>query len=582
MDVPPRDLPSPQGMDVTTLRAVVSDLRSCLLPSRFEKAQQPDPHSLQLGFRTLTGMVWLELSWQADLPRLVLIPPPQRQGGGSTLAQQIQHSLRQLALVQIEQQGFERVVTFALATRPGDPIQRRLVLELMGRHSNLMLLDPDQRIIAIGRQVRDHQSRVRPISTGDTYLDPPGLQGQIPSLEESFERWRQRLTLLPIPLGKALRQTYQGISPSLSLQLAHEERSPAEHLLSTPVEALHTPDWLALHARWQLWLQQLQAGSFRLRFDGPTPYRVWGPDVDSEAPAADCLSLSLGLHYRHHNNQRRIERQARELRHSLEHWRQREQRHLEDQERRLHDTDQAQALQQEADGLLCHASPSREQIDRAQKLYQRARKLRRAEPLLEERRRYHLQRLQLIEGSEAFLDNLLDAPAAAAGDDLDDTPERLQELRGELNELLMPHRRRNRADERRQRQEGPQPLQLRSPNGLLIQVGRNHRQNDWISLRQARPGDLWFHAQECPGSHVVLKASSGLASEEDLVLAADLAAHFSRARRNRKVAVVMVPVEQLQRIAGAAPGTVRHRGGDVRWAEPERIAQQLLSGGLLA
>jgi predicted ribosome quality control (RQC) complex YloA/Tae2 family protein len=200
-----RDRASPQGMDVTTLRAVVCDLHSFLLPSRFEKAQQPDAHSLQLGFRTLEGMVWLELSWQADLPRLVQIPPPQRQGSGSTLALQIQHSLRQLALVQIEQQGFERVVTFAFATRPGDPIQRRLVLELMGRHSNLMLLDPENRIIAIGRQVRDHQSRVRPISTGDTYVDPPRLQGQEASLEESFDRWKQRLTLLPVPLSTAIK-----------------------------------------------------------------------------------------------------------------------------------------------------------------------------------------------------------------------------------------------------------------------------------------------------------------------------------------------------------------------------------------
>ena len=113
-------------------------------------------------------------------------------------------------------------------------------------------------------------------------------------------------------------------------------------------------------------------------------------------------------------------------------------------------------------------------------------------------------------------------------------------------------------------------------------MGRNHRQNDWISLRQARPGDLWFHAQECPGSHVVLKASNGLAEDGDLTLAADMAALFSRARGNRRVPVVMVPVEQLQRIVGAGPGTVRHRGGRVCWAEPERAEQQLKAGELLA
>ena len=105
----------------------------------------------------------MELSWQADAPRLVQIPPPRRLGAGSTLAQQVQHSLRQMALTDLVQSGFERVVEFHLAPRPGDPVQRVVVLELMGRHSNLLLLDQRRQVIALGRQVRDHQSRVRPI-----------------------------------------------------------------------------------------------------------------------------------------------------------------------------------------------------------------------------------------------------------------------------------------------------------------------------------------------------------------------------------------------------------------------------------
>lgn len=113
-------------------------------------------------------------------------------------------------------------------------------------------------------------------------------------------------------------------------------------------------------------------------------------------------------------------------------------------------------------------------------------------------------------------------------------------------------------------------MELRTDGGLLVQVGRNHRQNEWISLRQARRGDLWFHAQECPGSHVVLKASLATPNQSDLETAADLAAHFSRGRGNRRVPVVMVPTDDLQRIPGAGPGTVRHRGGALLWGEPER------------
>ena len=138
-----------QVMDLTSLRAVLGDLRGQIIPSRFEKAQQPDPQSLQLGFRTLSGMVWLELSWQADAARVVQIPSPSRIGSGSTLAQQVQHGLKQLALVALEQRGFERVVLFHFAPRPGEATVRTLVLELMGRHSNVLLLDEQKRITAI-------------------------------------------------------------------------------------------------------------------------------------------------------------------------------------------------------------------------------------------------------------------------------------------------------------------------------------------------------------------------------------------------------------------------------------------------
>ena len=84
-----------QPMDLTTLRAVVADLRQEIVPSRFEKAQQPDSSTLNIGLRTLKGLIWLELSWQAEAPRLVTITTPIRSRSQSTLAQQIQCSLSQ-------------------------------------------------------------------------------------------------------------------------------------------------------------------------------------------------------------------------------------------------------------------------------------------------------------------------------------------------------------------------------------------------------------------------------------------------------------------------------------------------------
>lgn len=565
-----------QVMDLTALKAVLKDLRDRMLPSRFEKAQQPDAHALQLGFRTLQGMVWLELSWQAESARLVQIDAPRRHGGGSTLAQQVQHGLRQLALVELEQHDFERVVFFHLASRPGSPPVRTLVLELMGRHSNLLLLDEQRRITAIGRQVRQHQSRIRPLSTGDFYTPPPPLQGLPPSRDESFDQWKRRLSLLPIPLGRALRETYQGISPALATQLTSFTGSLDSHgkvLKEQLVSDISESQWQRLYERWGCWLHHLNEERFSLQLEG-SGFRVW-----NEPPLADggqgVLSLRLGCYYQDHVTKRRLSREIGNLQQRLQQCREREQAQRDEQKQRLQDTAGAATLQSEADQLLCQPDPDRDTITRAQKLYHRARRLRRAVPLIEERLQHHDQRLMLIEGSESFLEDL----TRADWDNPDERSLQLKDLHQELEELLAPRQRRRRSSSATGQ---PQPLVVNTTDGLTIQVGRNHRQNEWISLRQARAGDLWFHAQECPGSHVVLKASMAPASEDAIQQAADLAAWFSRARGNRTVPVVMAAVDALQRIPGALPGTVRHRNAELLWAEPDRARRQLEGRELLA
>jgi predicted ribosome quality control (RQC) complex YloA/Tae2 family protein len=242
---------------------------------------------------------------------------------------------------------------------------------------------------------------------------------------------------------------------------------------------------------------------------------------------------------------------------------------FDDQSRRLEDTTDADVLQQKADMILCLPAPNRDQVDEAQKLYRRAKKLRRSVAILQERQAYHRQRLDLIDQSEAFIDDL----EAAGWEAVEQRLLALQTLRLELDELLTPANRRE--QRRQQRTQRPAPLEVATPNGVTVQVGRNHRQNEWISLRHARGGDLWFHAQECPGSHVVLKASEALVDDADIQVAADLAALFSRGRGNVRVPIVMVPTDDLQRIAGAGPGTVRHRGGDVLWGDPQRGRRHL-------
>ncbi|MFM8258343.1 MAG: NFACT RNA binding domain-containing protein [Vulcanococcus sp.] len=577
--MPPQRL---QAMDITALRAVLTELRPQLLPSRFEKARQADGQTLQLGFRTLSGRLWLEISWLAEAPRLLAIDPPPRGGDGSTLAQQLQHGLAGLALVAIEQQGWERVVELAFAPRPGEQPLRRLVVELMGRHSNLFLLDEQRRVITAARQVRQQQSRWRPIGTGDPYSPPPPLSGQPPSLQEEEAHWRRQLQLLPLPLGQALSSAYQGVSPALALQLAGEERHSAEALLTTAVDQLSAAQWASLWGRWRCWLQALEQERFQVQSGGASAYRCWSAAAaaDPEPLATgDPLVINRALARHHHSllQARQLQQRQQRLEQRLQQALAREQQQRQQQQSLLAQEAGWEALQRQADALLCVRQPSREQVAESQALYRKARKLRRSRQAIEPRLALHEGRIAQLEASLTYLEHWRELAATAA----DGGSDALAALELESEALL--EGRRERQGRRRagaaQAEAEPQPLELTSPDGLRLQVGRNHRQNDWISLRQARRGDLWFHAQECPGSHVVLKSSEGQASDRDLQAAADLAAHFSRARGNGRVAVVMVPSEALQRIAGAGLGTVRHRGGAVLWAEPAR-AQALLSAAV--
>ena len=343
-----------QAQDTTTLRAVVAELAPLLLPARFEKAQQPRPQALQLGFRTSGSRLWLELSWQADDARCHAIPPPPRQGEGSTLARQLQHGLSGLALVSLEQPPWERVLRFGFAPRPGEPLQRQLLIELMGRHSNLFLLDEQQLVIAAARQVRGHQSRWRPIGTGDPYSPPPALDGAIPDLQEPLAPWRQRLSLRAEPIGRALQQSYRGLSPSLRDQLL--ETAGLGH--NPALTELDDDDWSRLHVSWRAWLASLDqppAPPLPWR-DGYRCWRLPSEPAPAETPAAAgplALNLALADRYERHRLQRELQQRWHRLRQTLERLIERERQELERQRQLLSRADDEALLQRQADLLLC-------------------------------------------------------------------------------------------------------------------------------------------------------------------------------------------------------------------------------------
>ena len=282
-----------QIMDLTTLKAVVFELSQDIVPSRFENAQQIDSHTLQLGFRTLKKLTWIEISWLAESPRIVSIPPPKRYGEKSTLAKQLKHLLINLALVEIKQTGFERIVRFKLSSRPGKEIEKELIVELMGRHSNILLVDNTNKVITLGKQIKDSQSRLRPIGTGDIYTSPPPLKGLVPKLSESFNSWKNNICLVPSTFKNSLKNTYQGISPALALQIASNNYNEAFNITNQPVTNINLKTWESLYQRWKDWLLDIENNNYTIHFEGSTDFVVWGGKQTKVKNRTIGLSLSI-------------------------------------------------------------------------------------------------------------------------------------------------------------------------------------------------------------------------------------------------------------------------------------------------
>ncbi len=551
-----------QIMDLTTLKAVVFELNQDIVPSRFENAQQIDSHTLQLAFRTLENLTWIEIGWLAESPRIVQIPPPNRYGEKSTLAKQIKHLLTNLALVEIEQTGFERIVRFKLSSRPGKEIEKELIVELMGRHSNILLLDNTNKVITLGKQIKDSQSRLRPIGTGDIYTSPPPLKGLVPKLSESFNSWKNNICLVPSTFKNSLKNTYQGISPTLAFQIASNNYNEAFNIINQSVTNIDLKTWESLYQRWKDWLLDIENNNYTINFEGSTDFIVWG---GGKAKVKNRkIGLSLSKYYSKKIEEREISSIKEKLKQDLKNSKNNETRKLEAQELLIQNIPEYITMQSRANKLLTLQSPTKKQIIEAQNLFKDAKRKKRSKKSILNRIEFHKKKISNIEYYELFLDSLKYEEVN------DDRLASIIELKEEIEEFICLKKINPKFKSKKKKKQTSKIKEIQSPNGLKIQIGSNNRQNELISLKQGTKGDLWFHAQEIPGSHVVLKSSNRFVEEKDIQLAADLASFFSRAKGSSLVPVIMAPIENLQRISGALPGTVRHRGGKLLWGKAER------------
>ena len=578
-----------QPVDFTTLTAACDELRAGWLPSRLEQVYQRDRFTISLALRTLKGRGWLDISWHPQAARLCIATPPPKAPDTFTFSQQLRHQLGGLALIAVaEIAPWERVLDFQFGKRPGDPALWHLYVEIMSKYSNVILTDADNTIITAAHQVNEQQSSVRPILTGQRYEVPPVLCDPIPSLSESQQRWQERVSLIPEKLGRCLLKSYRGLSSALVQSMIQAAGLDPNQSSDTLTES----DWQSLFQKWQQWLLILEksreAGGQRKDYSfipGWTErgYTVLGWGVVESAE--DVHSL-LDRYYTNQLNQQEFTQLRHQLTQKLNSILGKLRQKAQGFEQRLQQSDAADQHRQQADLLMAHLhewepgmksiiladfdtgepvkiglDPEKNAVQNAQALYKVHQKLKRArnavEPLLAEVNAeiYYLEQVEAALAQTEFY---------GSSEDL----QTLTEIREELIQQKYLEDPEYRTATKAESES--HPYRFQTPSGFELLVGRNNRQNDYLTFRLAGDYDLWFHTQEIAGSHVLLRLAPGTVAEEaDLQYAADLAAYYSRSRQSDRVPVVYTEPKHIYKPKGAKPGVAIYKQERIIWGRPQ-------------
>ena len=582
-------------LDALCLSGVVHELQNALSGAKIDKIYQPGRDEVVLALRAPAGNVKLLLSANPSHPRAHLTQIARENPDKPPLfCMLLRKHLSGARLLELVQPPMERVVDLRLEALDelGDRVERRLVLEAMGRHSNLILLDGEGRIMDCLRRVDSDMSARRQVLPGLFYRLPPAQEKLDPS---SLDRAALESALAAAPeesqADKWLLDTFGGLSPLICRELAFRAGGATDARLHQMGEGGRS----RLLDELEGLLRSVQENSFTpvmLEKEGHPSDFTFQP-ISQYGPAVSCVpfpsfSALLDRFYEQRENQERVRQRGQDLIRSVTNARDRAARKIGLQEQELAATRDRERLRQFGDIITSNLHAMEKGMSRltaadfydpecpqihipldplltpqqnAAKYYKEYNKAKTAESILT---------LQLEKGRRDldYLNSVLEAIALAEGE------RDLQEIRQELTDtgyLRRPSKARDRG-----KRVASKPMEFRSSSGLRISVGKNNTQNDLLTTKQAFKSDLWFHTQKIHGSHVILWTEGGQPDLTSIQEAAQLAAWFSQGRESGKVAVDYTPVKYVKKPGGARPGMVVYTTYETAYVAPDgELARRL-------
>ena len=516
------------ALDALCLSAVLTELRTAVLGGKIDKISQPGVQDVVLSVRGNAGNVKVLLSASPSHPRIHLTTLDRENADKPPVfCMLLRKHLNSARILDITQPYMERVVTLRLEALDelGDRVERRLVLECMGRWANLILLDGEGRILGCTRRVEGD------LATGQRQV-LPGL----------FYRPLEPRFGIPPLLERELR--FRGEEGDLTPTIQQMWDTVKEYP-STPVALLR------------------EGRPFDFSF---LPILQYGPEVElKEYPSFGAL---LDDFYETRERQERVRQRGEDLLRSVRTARERTARKLENQRKELAATLDRERLRELGDILTTNLHTLKKGLStaRLQDYYdpELGEVEIRLDPLLapqENAARYYRDynkaknaesalTLQIEKGEMDlnYLESVLENLTLAEGE------RDLQEIRQEL--VDMGYLRAQKKGTKGARRVAGKAMEFCTDGGLRVSVGKNNTQNDLLSTKKAGKWDWWFHTQKIHGAHVILWTEGDEPDEVSIAQAAALAAWFSQGRGGGKVPVDYTPVRYVKKPAGARPGMV--------------------------
>lgn len=556
------------ALDGITISAIAKELKDNLLTGRITKIAQPEADELLLTIKVIGKQYRLDISSGATLPLIYLTEDNKISPlTAPNFCMLLRKHLNNAKIIDIYQPGLERIINFEIEhyDEMGDLKRKLLIVELMGKHSNIIFTDMDGKIIDSIKRISANISSIREVLPGKNYFIPMSTDKLNPLLVNK-ELFISKIKGMAMPVAKSILASFTGISPIIAEEICYNANIDSQ----LGSNLLNEIDLDGLYNSFSNIIDIIKSKSYspNIIYENniPKEFNTFPLSIYSNAVIKnyDSVSSMLCDFYKEKDSITRIRQKSADLRKIATTALEKDYKKYDLQQKQLNDTQKKDkfkiygemintygySVEADATSFTCNNYYTGEDItipldntisvmDNSKKYFEKYNKLKRTAAALGD---IVIETKDEISHLESILNSI---DIATHEDDLKEIKE----------EMILSGYIRRKSGEKKVKYKS-KPFHYISSDGFHMYVGKNNIQNDELTFKFANGGDWWFHSKTFPGSHVIVKTEGQKLPDKTFEEAAQLAAYYSKGKDQDKVLIDYVERKQVKKVAGAKPGFV--------------------------